>query len=283
MRPPSRATRRRRGLAAAGLGLGLLPALLVLPARATTADAQPAVLGHRVIGHSVQGRPIVAWHLGEPGKKKVVLISLMHGNEPAPRRILTDLRDGAPVHDVNLWIVPVYNPDGLAHHTRKNAHGVDPNRNYPFKWVRLTGNYNSGPKPGSEPETRAMMRFLSTVKPAYVLSFHQPLHGVDITERPKFSAPRRPRARPADDEARLRQQLPRHHDHVVQPQVPGLRAHRGVRRVAARRAAAGRTRPDPAPVRRLAWRRQGRRAQFRSLTLPLLPNGRPLSHRTRRR
>src|SRR6059058_3004334 len=31
------------------------------------------------------------------------------------------------------------------------------------------------------------MRFLSAVAPAYVLSFHQPLHAVDVTERPKFS------------------------------------------------------------------------------------------------
>jgi protein MpaA len=183
---------RRRGLAAAGLCLALLPALLVLPgastAGASTAAAErPAVIGHRVLGHSVQGRPIVAWHLGVPGRTKVVLISLMHGNEPAPRRILTDLRDGAPVHDLNLWVVPVYNPDGFAHHTRKNAHGVDPNRNYPYKWIRQTGNYDSGPRPRSEPETRAMMHFLSRVRPAYVLSFHQPLHAVDVTERPKFS------------------------------------------------------------------------------------------------
>ena len=137
------------------------------------------------------------------------------------------------MHDVNLWVVPVYNPDGLAHHTRKNAHGVDPNRNYPYKWARLTGNYYSGPRPASEPETRAMMRFLSTVKPAYVLSFHQPLHGVDITERPAFSR----RVAQALDlpmtHAELRQHLPRHDDDVVQPHVPRLRPHRRVRRVAA--------------------------------------------------
>ncbi len=187
MRLFPRECRRRRGVAAAGLALALLPALLVVPARAAPHDHHPAVIGRRVIGHSVQGRPIVAWHLGVPGKKKVVLISLMHGNEPAPRRILTDLRDGAPVHGVDLWVVPVYNPDGLAHHTRKNAHGVDPNRNYPYKWARLTGNYYSGRRPSSEPETRAMMHFLSQVRPAYVLSFHQPLDGVDITERPGFS------------------------------------------------------------------------------------------------
>ena len=148
MRPSCRAPRRRRGLAAAGLALALLPALLLLPARATTTAAQPAVIGHRVIGHSVQGRPIVAWHLGEPGKPKVVLISLMHGNEPAPRRILTDLRDGAPVHDINLWVVPVYNPDGLAHHTRKNAHGVDLNRNYPYKWAASPATTTPAPGPG---------------------------------------------------------------------------------------------------------------------------------------
>jgi protein MpaA len=179
---------RRTPLVGALLASGLLPGLLLLPWQPTVAaDGRPAVIGKRVLGHSVQGRTIVAWHLGEPGRKKVVLISLMHGNEPAPRRILMNLVNGAPVHDLNLWVVPVYNPDGFAHHTRKNAHGVDLNRNYPYKWIRQTGNYDSGPKPRSEPETRAMMRFLSTVKPAYILSFHQPLHAVDVTQRPKFS------------------------------------------------------------------------------------------------
>lgn len=194
MRPLSRV--RRRGPAAVGLALALLPAVLVVPAGASGAGAataspaaatRPAVIGRRVLGHSVEGRPIVAWHLGDPGRTKVVLIAVMHGNEPAPRRILTNLLDGAPVHDLNLWVVPVYNPDGLAHHTRKNAHGVDPNRNYPYQWIRQTGGYDSGPRPASEPETRAMMGFLSRVRPAYILSFHQPLHAVDVTERPRFS------------------------------------------------------------------------------------------------
>jgi len=193
MRGPSRVrSPLRRLLAAAVVGCALLPAVLESSASGSTSasgsgSARPAVIGRKVVGHSVQGRPIVAWHLGEPGKKKVVLISVMHGNEPAPRRILTDLRDGAPVHDLNLWVVPVYNPDGLAHHTRKNAHGVDLNRNYPYRWAPLDGGYESGPKPSSEPETRAMKRFLARVDPAYVLSFHQPLHAVDVTQRPAFS------------------------------------------------------------------------------------------------
>jgi predicted deacylase len=190
MRMSSRVgSRRRRAIAALVAAAAVFPAALVVPFADASTDARsrPAVIGRKVIGHSVRGRPIVAWHLGERGRKKVVLISVMHGNEPAPRRILNNLRDGARVHDLNLWLVPVYNPDGLARHTRKNSHGVDLNRNYPFKWVNLDGNYESGPKPSSEPETRAMKRFLSRVRPAYVLSFHQPLNAVDVTERPKFS------------------------------------------------------------------------------------------------
>jgi predicted deacylase len=186
----SRISRRRRtSLLGALLAVGLAPALLLLPGSPTVAAGKqhPAVLEKLVVGHSVKGRPITAYHLGEPGKKKVMLISLMHGNEPAPRRILMNLVDGAKVHGIDLWVVPVYNPDGYARDTRQNAHGVDLNRNYPYKWVRQGGHYNSGPKPRSEPETRAMMRFLSKVKPAYILSFHQPLHAVDVTERPAFS------------------------------------------------------------------------------------------------
>jgi hypothetical protein len=141
--------------------------------------AGTATIGVRVIGRSVKGRKIRAYHLGEPGARRVVLISAMHGDEPAPRQILDSLRNGPPIHGLNLWVVPAYNPDGLARHTRKNAHGIDLNRNYPYRWANLDGVYESGPRPASEPETRAMMRFLSDVRPSRILSFHQPLHGVD--------------------------------------------------------------------------------------------------------
>ncbi|NYD42812.1 M14 family zinc carboxypeptidase [Nocardioides panaciterrulae] len=185
---------RRLGIALTTLALaagGLVGGTGGAPAYARTAapaPARPAVLGTRTIGHSVQGRRIVAWHLGQPGKPKVVLIATMHGNEQAPRQILQVLRDGRPIRGVNLWVVPTYNPDGAAHHTRKNAHGVDLNRNYPRGWRDLDGNYESGTHAASEPETRAMMGFLRWVKPRWVLSFHQPLHGVDTdTKRPAFA------------------------------------------------------------------------------------------------
>jgi predicted deacylase len=165
-------------------------ATLVSGPPAAGAESRPvrAAYASKVIGHSVQGRPIVAWHLGESGKPKVVLIAGMHGNEPAPTAILRTLRDGRSVHGIDLWVVPAYNPDGLARGTRRNARGVDLNRNYPYHWAPLTGSYYSGPEPASEPETRAMMRFLRRVRPDSILSFHQPLLGVDVAvDRPRFA------------------------------------------------------------------------------------------------
>ena len=179
-------------LTATTLVTGLIGGLLVAAPTASYAvrapDDRPAVVETRVIGHSVRGRPIKAFRLGERGKPKVLLISTMHGNESHTRRILESLRDGRPIRGLNLWVLPVYNPDGLARHTRKNAHGVDLNRNFPYRWADLDGSYESGPRPGSEPETRAAMRFLKQVRPQWIISFHQPLHGVDTdTKNQRFS------------------------------------------------------------------------------------------------
>lgn len=153
--------------------------------------SRPAVIGHRVIGRSVRGRAIHAWHLGDPkAKRTAVVMSTMHGNEADTRHILRALRDGAKVKGINLWLIPTYNPDGWVGRTRKNAHGVDLNRNFPYSWRNLDGNYESGPRPGSEPETRAVMRFLRKVKPLWLVSFHQPLYGVDVDTKNKALARR---------------------------------------------------------------------------------------------
>ena len=151
-------------------------------------DERPAVVEVRTIGHSVTGRPIRAWRLGEPGRRRVVLVSTMHGNEPHTRAILETLRDGRAIRGVDLWVIPTYNPDGLVRGTRRNAHGVDLNRNFPYDWADLDGSYESGPRPASEPETRSVMAFLREIDPRRVISFHQPLNGVDIdTKDPRFA------------------------------------------------------------------------------------------------
>lgn len=164
---------------------------LVTPAPAVAApvsDDRPAVVEVRTIGQSVQGRPIRAWRLGEPGKRRIVLVSTMHGDEPHTRAILETLRDGRAIRGVDLWVIPTHNPDGLARGTRRNARGVDLNRNFPHEWADLDGSYESGPRPASEPETRAVMTFLADIDPLRVISFHQPLDGVDTdTKDPRFA------------------------------------------------------------------------------------------------
>jgi protein MpaA len=174
-------------LALPALVAALVAALLAVPV--TPAAASPdTVIGKRVIGTSVEGRKIVAYRLGESGAPVMVLLATMHGNEAAPRQLLRALVTGPEVHGIDLWVVPTYNPDGLAAGTRKNARGVDLNRNFPYRWKDLDGNYESGAKPASEPETRAVMRFLRQVKPRRILSFHQPLNGVDTdSKKPAFA------------------------------------------------------------------------------------------------
>ena len=176
-------------LVASGLTSGLTTGAAT--AAPTTTERPTTVLKSRVIGKSVQGRKIVAYHLGEPKRprvKTVVLLAAMHGNEAAPSQILDALVAGQPVVGLDLWVVPTYNPDGVAAGTRKNANGVDLNRNFPYDWKDLDGNYESGPKPASEPETQAMMAFLDKVDPSAILSFHQPLTGVDTdTKNPRLA------------------------------------------------------------------------------------------------
>lgn len=105
----------------------------------------------------------------------------MHGDEPRTRAVLRAIRDGRKVQGIDLWVISTMNPDGLARGTRRNARGVDLNRNFPYRWADLDGPYESGPRPASEPETRAVMRFFEAVRPRFVVSFHQPLHGVDVS------------------------------------------------------------------------------------------------------
>ena len=161
----------------------VLPVLLLATAgpavSSEAASSKRAVVEHRTIGHTVKGRGIVAWRLGQPSaRRKVVVLAAMHGNETGPSRILKNLLNGRPIRGADIWVVPQYNRDGVIRRTRQNAHGVDLNRNYPRNWQRQGGTSNSGPRPASEPETRAVMAFLRKIRPAYVVSFHQPLRGV---------------------------------------------------------------------------------------------------------
>jgi murein peptide amidase A len=174
---------------AARARIAVLPTLVCTLAVALQATAAvptdgTAVVRHR-IGTSVDGRGIFAYHLGDPKASiKAVILGEMHGDEPAGVDLARAVVDGPPIRHVDLWVIPTMNPDGLAAHTRQNAHGVDLNRNWSYRWVRQTGTYDSGPHPFSEPESRAMKHFIARFDPNFIVSLHQPLHGVD-SDHPK--------------------------------------------------------------------------------------------------
>ena len=168
--------------------------------RATAAaPLPPAVVSKRIIGYSVRGRPIRAYELGDrSARRTVVALGSMHGNEQDGTVVITRLINGKPITGVHLWVLPRDNPDGYLRNVRHNAHGVDLNRNFPTKWRRVTGYYNSGSAPSSEPETRVLKRFLNRVNPDHVVTFHSPLRGIDV-----YGAKDRPFARRLSTHLRL--------------------------------------------------------------------------------
>jgi murein peptide amidase A len=148
----------------------------VATARADSDDTAPA---REVIGRSVRGKAIVATRYGDATSPRVALVvGAIHGDEPGGLRVVSELRRIATLAEgAQLWVIPTVNPDGLKAHTRKNAHGVDLNRNFPLRWrdhVPQSSGYYPGPHPASEPETRAVMAFVEQIRPTLSVWYHQP-------------------------------------------------------------------------------------------------------------
>jgi protein MpaA len=155
----------------------LIAATAVALAVAATVAAQPAP-SVEVIGHSRERRPIVARELGDAGARRTVLVvGSIHGDETEGRRVVDRLRRHSKrVRGAELWTLETLNPDGVAAGTRGNARGVDLNRNFAAGWrpIPESSGYYSGPHPFSEPETRAVRRFLRRLRPDVTVWYHQP-------------------------------------------------------------------------------------------------------------
>ena len=152
----------------------LLAAVAVVLLAAASAHAAPAkrVL---LLGRSVDGRPIEAVEVGDPAGRRVLVVGCIHGNEPAGIAVARRLERLSP-RGLDLWIVPVLNPDGRAANTRGNAHGVDLNRNFPYRWRPLNGVFESGPRPLSEREARIAYHLILAIHPSVSIWFHQHLN-----------------------------------------------------------------------------------------------------------
>jgi len=122
---------------------------------ANTEAAFPAITKRVFLGQSVQGRDMWALCISDnvnvqEDEPEVCYISTMHGDEPVGTESLLNLimllttsygadsRITNIVNNVELWIVPVMNPDGYMSATRENAGGVDLNRNFPDPYTSPT-------------------------------------------------------------------------------------------------------------------------------------------------
>lgn len=154
--------------------------------------AGPAGADQRIqIGQSVHDRPIFAFKSGPRlAPLTVVVVGAIHGNETAGMRIARRLIKAEPMRRVRLFVVPTINPDGVAAGTRGNAHGVDLNRNFPYRWRPLSGGEYSGPRPLSEPEAWGAYGFLYLIRPDVTIWFHQPFGLVDRPDGNPFAAQR---------------------------------------------------------------------------------------------
>ena len=137
----------------------------------------PAAAGAERFGRSVEGRALEVERVGDPAAPvKLLVVGSIHGNETAGHAIVERLRRRTPPAGVQLWLVETANPDGVAHGTRQNARGVDLNRNFPLRWAgggRAFDTYFPGPRPASEPETRALQALAAQIEPDLSLYYHQ--------------------------------------------------------------------------------------------------------------
>jgi len=149
--------------------LAAVVSLLVAPV--VVASASPRAV---LLGRSWQGRPIRAVEVGNASGTRMLVFGCIHGNETAGIAIADALERLSP-RDLDLWIVPDLNPDGVAADTRQNAHGVDLNRNFPWRWRPMSGVYESGPHPLSEREARIAHALILRLHPHVTIWFHQHL------------------------------------------------------------------------------------------------------------
>ena len=135
---------------------------------------------HKLLGHSVAGRPIYADIIGH-GDEVILMVAGVHGNEWVGTPLFFALRqyliqNPKLVEGRKVVLIPMLNPDGWVDDMRSNRKRVDLNRNFP------SPNYGrglTGDHPLSEPESRILYDVIHEYKPARIIGIHQPFSCVD--------------------------------------------------------------------------------------------------------
>lgn len=172
------------------------------PPLQATGSSPPGAAGNptrhiTTIGYSADHRPIRLIVIGDPrARHPALVVGCIHGNETAGIAVARRLAAGPPPRGTALWIIPDLNPDGVAAGTRQNAHGVDLNRNFPYRWRRQYAPGDpqyAGPGPLSEPESALTHALILRVVPRVSIWFHQPQgltdgSGGDVRIERRFAA-----------------------------------------------------------------------------------------------
>lgn len=161
----------------------------------------PDLVSLASLGTSRQGRTIPLVTLADQTKthveRAVLFTGAVHGSEVVgTEAIMTFLMTTLEEYMHNatfrellgstvIYLIPMLNPDGVEagkmaddyRLARRNAAGVDLNRNFPWKW-KLAGNNSTssyqyhGPEPLSEPESASLYNFVNSHKLNVILNCH---------------------------------------------------------------------------------------------------------------
>ncbi len=175
------------------------------PSRGPSVTAMPG--GPRnitVIGRSVENRPLEVHHFGTGPVHKLIVAGIHGGYEWNTSALageliayLNDHPERIP-ENTTLYILHNLNPDGLARGKtadgRANGNNVDLNHNWPYNWKAnwsRDGCFNErilsgGSGPGSEPEVRALIAFISQIRPKALISYHSAALGIFAGGLPDF-------------------------------------------------------------------------------------------------
>jgi protein MpaA len=156
------------------------------------------------IGYSVAGRPLEVYRFGTGADERLIVAGIHGGNEwntiALADELIAYLEENPDIvpKDVSLYILRALNPDGYerarGYEGRVNDHGVDLNHNFPYHWKE---NWNrdgcwdylpttGGTHPGSEPETIALMNFVSLHDFSALISYHSAALGIFAGGLPPF-------------------------------------------------------------------------------------------------
>lgn len=150
------------------------------------ANTYPAITKFDTIGHSVLGRAICSIKISDnpdvdEDETPILIVGNHHGNEILSveaslynlnylvNNYGTDAEVTSWVDNMEIWFVPMLNPDGREAMRRTNENGVDLNRNYSYEHT-ATGNH--GPEGFSEPETQTIRDLAALYPPALSLTYH---------------------------------------------------------------------------------------------------------------